>query len=324
MHMLRLIVNADDFGYTTGINRAILELHDAGVLTSATLMATGEALDDAVAQLVHRRPASASPAGLKPLGVGCHIVLVDGTPASPAREIGSLLDPVPPGARRAAGRLHTEPAGAASIPPAQSPARFRPTLAGFLAALLSGRLRETEIEQEAVAQIRLLQARGLVLTHLDTHKHTHMFPQVLRPLLRAAHRCGIGAIRNPFEPAWSLAATPGAPLVRHAELRLLARLRPGFLKSVHAAGMHTAAGAIGVLATGTLDAAALASLLRAAKHAAEAGEPVWELVCHPGYLDAQLAARRTRLQGTREVEQQALLRALPSLAGFELIHFGEL
>ncbi|HEY0163191.1 MAG TPA: ChbG/HpnK family deacetylase, partial [Edaphobacter sp.] len=67
----RLIINADDFGLTPGINRSILELHRAGVLTSATLMATGPAFDEAVAI------ASSTPT----LGVGCHVVLTDGVPA---------------------------------------------------------------------------------------------------------------------------------------------------------------------------------------------------------------------------------------------------
>src|ERR1700729_307855 len=70
---VRLILNADDFGLTAGINRAIGELHAAGALTSATLMANGPAFDDAV------RVASAHPT----LGVGCHVVLTDGAPVSP-------------------------------------------------------------------------------------------------------------------------------------------------------------------------------------------------------------------------------------------------
>ena len=45
----QLIINADDFGLTPGVNRAIAELHQASALTSATLMATGAAFDDAVA-----------------------------------------------------------------------------------------------------------------------------------------------------------------------------------------------------------------------------------------------------------------------------------
>ena len=66
--MRRLIINADDFGLTSGVNRAIVEAHGHGVVTSATLMANAPAFSEAV-QL-----AEASPR----LGVGCHVVLVDG------------------------------------------------------------------------------------------------------------------------------------------------------------------------------------------------------------------------------------------------------
>src|SRR5271154_4644382 len=79
----RLIINADDFGLTPGINRAIAELHQAGALTSTTLMATGPAFDDAVVM------ARANPT----LGVGCHIVLTDGVPVSPPQTVPTLLGP---------------------------------------------------------------------------------------------------------------------------------------------------------------------------------------------------------------------------------------
>ncbi|WP_375508503.1 ChbG/HpnK family deacetylase, partial [uncultured Caballeronia sp.] len=69
------------FGLTRGINRAIAELHAAGALTSATLMANGPAFDDAVA-IAHAHPG---------LGVGCHVVLTDGTPVSHPHSIPSLM-----------------------------------------------------------------------------------------------------------------------------------------------------------------------------------------------------------------------------------------
>jgi chitin disaccharide deacetylase len=61
----RLIVNADDFGLTAGVNRAILECHKRGVVTSTTLMANAAAFSEAV------QDAQSAPE----LGVGCHVVL---------------------------------------------------------------------------------------------------------------------------------------------------------------------------------------------------------------------------------------------------------
>jgi hopanoid biosynthesis associated protein HpnK len=276
-----LIVNADDFGVTAGVNRAVMELHTAGVLTSATLMARVAATDEAV------RMARATPS----LGVGCHVVLVDGDAVLPAKEIPSLVDP--------------------------RTGRFYPTLGQFLQRLLSGRIRSAEMQAEAAAQIALLQNTGITLDHIDTHKHVHMFPAVLKPVLSAANGCGIRSIRNPFEPAWSLRATPGAPWLRRTQVRLLRLFLSGFRKHVARAGMATTDGAVGVLATGTLDAATITSLLT------HLPPGTWELVTHPGYNDADLAKAHTRLLASRETERDAL-HALKDFPAIELISFADL
>lgn len=288
--MPRLILNADDFGLTRGVNQSIVELNHAGALTSATLMATASHFSAAAAEAI-----DGSGRDPLPLGVGCHVVLVDGTPALPPAEIPAL---------------------------ASASGSFLPTLGAFLYDLLRGSIPEAEIELEAVAQIRRLQAAGVKVTHLDTHKHTHMFPRVLKPLLHAARICGVKAIRNPFEPAWSIAATPGAPLARRMQVRILSMQRTGFLCRVSEAGLATTDGALGVLATGTLDHETLDRLL--------AGMPdgTWELVCHPAYYDRELDSVQTRLRESRATEHAALLRTIPSFAeshpNVKLLHFGHL
>ncbi len=279
--MNRLILNADDFGLTAGVNRAILELHRAGRLTSATLMARAAAGDEAM-ELARATPT---------LGVGCHVVLVDGEPQLAAGEIPTLSDP--------------------------RTGRFYPKLGGFLGRLLAGRIRSSEIEAEAAAQIARLQSKGVRLTHVDTHKHTHMFPAVLRPVLRAAGAAGIRAIRNPFEPEWSWRATPGAPWLRRTEVRLLRLLEPGFRRAVAEEGFQTTDGAIGVLATGTLNAATIRSLLTSLPPG------TFELVTHPGYNDADLAGAHTRLLASRETELETLL-ALRLRKGTGLVNFAQL
>lgn len=279
--MGRLILNADDFGLTAGVNRAILELHRAGSLTSTTLMARAAATEEAI-EMARWTPT---------LGVGCHVVLVDGEPVLPASELPTLVD-------RRTGR-------------------FQPTLSAFLQRLLTRRIHSSGIEAEAAAQIALLQSGGVALTHIDTHKHTHMFPAVLRPVLRAAKAAGIRCVRNPFEPAWSLRATPGAPLIRRAEVSLLRLLEPTFRRIVAEEGFVTTGGAIGVLATGTLDPATVASLLAALPDGA------WELVTHPGYNDSDLAQAHTRLLASRETEREAL-NAISLRDGIELINFSQL
>ena len=290
---LRLIVNADDFGLTDGINRAVEELHRAGALTSATLMATGPAFDEAV-DVAARNPT---------LGVGCHLVFVDGTPVSPMETIPSLLGND--------GRT------------------FRSSHLDFVQALLRGAIREEELAIEADAQIRKLQTSGISVTHVDSHKHTHLFPAAAGPVLRAAAQARVRAFRYPFEPKWSRDAVRNwVPLRRRLEQSALDLLEPAFRKTIACgpAEAQTTSGTLGIAATGTLHAPTLGAML--ARLAAQASDGTYELCCHPGYNDADLARQPTRLRASREIELRSLLTVVPQLSrsqdGVRLIHYGEM
>ncbi len=283
----RLIINADDFGLTVGINRSIEELHRAGALSSATLMANGPAFADAVA-VAHRNPT---------LGVGCHVVLTDGTPISPPDSIPSLIG--------------------------SDGQSFHASLVGFAAAALRGHLRPQDIRTESLAQIRKLQAAGLSVTHLDTHKHAHIFPAVSRPLLDVARQTSVRAIRNSFEPPWNLALGHGTHL-RRLQIRLLTNLQRHFKANMNSSRdfISTTDGTVGISATGHLDAPTLSQLLQ------HLPPGTWELVCHPGYNDSDLDRAHTRLRVHRNIERLALTDVIPralSLPGAPtLIHFGEI
>ena len=264
--MRRLIVNADDFGLTCGVNRAIVEAHEQGIVTSATLMANGGALPQAI-ELAASAPR---------LSIGCHVVLVDGSPISDAAHVASLT----------AGN------GAP---------RFRTSIFDFALNCLRGKFVAGEIEAEATAQIRKLQAAGIVVSHLDTHKHTHLFPQVLRPLLRAAKNCGVRAVRNPAEPIplGRVASNP-ALWKRWAQARVLNRLANEFRSAVQDAGMSTPEGTLGIVATGIMDERLLQAIIE------HTPDGTWELVCHPGYDDDDLARAGTRLRASRVRELELL------------------
>jgi len=265
----RLIINADDFGLTGGVNRAIVEAHSRGVVTSATLMATGAAFDGAIAR------AKENPR----LSVGCHVLLVDGTPASRAAALPSLVNGD----------------------------QFQNSLARFAHAALRGRLNASEITVEVAAQIQKLQKAGVEVSHVDTHKHTHMFPAVLRPLLEAARQCGVRAVRNPFAPlkplAWAHLARRPRLWTRYSEVRALRGFFAGFRRTVAEMGMRTTDGSFGVLGTGALDEKLFASICGCIP------EGTWEFVCHPGYNDAALSGVRTRLRASREAELKILTSA---------------
>ncbi|MGB6728565.1 MAG: ChbG/HpnK family deacetylase [Terracidiphilus sp.] len=271
--MSRLIVNADDFGLTSGVNRAIAELHASGAVTSATLMARAGATDEAI-EIARSMPT---------LGAGGHIVLVDGVPILPPDRIPTLVD-------RRTGQFHN-------------------TLSAFLPRLLTGRIDPTEIEAEAAAQIALLQNRGVELTHIDTHKHTHMFPAVLRAVLRAARAAGISRIRNPFEPAWASHAAARASLMRIAEIAVLRRLRPVCLRIIADAGFATTDGTIAMAATGVLDASTLTSLI--GRLAPGTWELVTHPGYNDAELDR--VRTRLRASRDREREALAALKRFPAV-----------
>jgi hopanoid biosynthesis associated protein HpnK len=288
----RLIINADDFGFTAGVNRAIVEAHSRGVVTSSTLMANGQAFPDAV------RLAGTVPQ----LSVGCHVVLIDGQPLLDSEAVSSLLD-------RSTGN-----------------GRFRDGISGFALRALAGRFDPREIEAEATAQIRKLQAAGISVSHLDTHKHTHLFPGVLRPLLRAGAACGVRAVRNPFgarRPLRSdqLLARPRL-WTRYAEMRVLQGFEGRFRAAVKEEGFATPDGTLGVEVTGVLDETLFQAIATATP------EGTWEFVCHPGYNDADLKAAKTRLRESRETELRALTfpdaRTALSEAGIALISYRDL
>jgi len=283
----RLIVNADDLGLTPGVNRAILEAHRRGIVTSATLMANGAAFDDAVV-LSRNAPK---------LAIGCHVDLIQLSPVLPPEKVRTLTDS----------------------------GHFRSGFTRFAATALRGRISGAETTAEASAQMRKLQSAGVKLSHFDTHKHTHVFPPVLKALLRAARDCGVGAVRNPFEPQsavgfrhvyrrWGL-------LSRWAAVQSLRTLASDFRREVERAGIATTDGTLGIALTGHMDQRMLCDLLQ------RVPQGTWELVTHPGYSDPNLAAL-SKLAASREEELRWLTspetREAIERAGIDLISYADL
>lgn len=265
-----------------------MEAHTRGVVTSSTLMAKGSAFPEA-AQLAEAMPQ---------LSIGCHVVLIDGEPALDSGKVASLIE----------GQ------------------QFCNGLKMFAARALSGQIDAGEVEAEAAAQIRKLQEAGIPVSHVDTHKHTHLFPQILRPVLRAAKACGVRAIRNPFGPrlpmrSSQLLARPNL-WTRFAEVRILRAFAGKFHAAVDREGFVTTDGTLGIEVTGTLDE----TLFRAIAESIPDG--TWEFVCHPGYNDEDLQAAHTRLRESRETELRVLTlpkaRDLLAREGVQLISYRDL
>jgi predicted glycoside hydrolase/deacetylase ChbG (UPF0249 family) len=279
----RIIVNADDFGLTPGVNRGIHEAATLGIVGSTSLIANSLGFAEAVqiasgeCSNLHRR-----------LGIGCHIVLLDGRPVLPANDVPSLMS-------------------------VQDRALFRPSFMEFGMSAIRGKLSPKDIEAEAIAQIGKIQAAGVKLSHVDTHKHSHLFPSIVRPVIRAAKACGIRSIRNPFYPN----RFPGVQAVRNSpnlakryfQIPLLRRFAKEFQRVVKEEGMRTTDGCIGVYEP------ALSSIHTLRDVISRVPDGTWELVCHPGYVDQTLDSVKTRLRESRVKE----LELLTSKATSELL-----
>ena len=217
--MKQLIVNADDFGYTPGVNRAIVEAHRCGIVTSASLMANGAAFEDAVEQS-RRAPG---------LDIGCHLNFVEGAPVSPPAKIPHLVG--------ADGRFL-----------AASQLALR---------LVCGGVPKDELEREAAAQIETLLRAGIQPSHVDTHKHTHVHPKVAAAVARIALRFGIAWVRRPFENC-RLRALPG-PWGRKLAVSAFGLLDAGFERRMLALGLRFPDFFTGILLTGRLTRETLAA-----------------------------------------------------------------
>jgi hopanoid biosynthesis associated protein HpnK len=287
--MKDLILNADDFGYTRGVNEGIIRAHRDGILTSATLMANGAAFDDAVER------AKANPT----LGIGCHLVLTGGFAVAPREEVPSLADPD--------GRLPK-------------------SLGNLVARVSSGRVRTEEIETELRAQIEKIRRAGIEPSHLDTHKHTHVHPRVMNALGRVAREFGITRVRNPVEnlrDSWRTARSEGAALIPNmAAAAAVQAVAIQFQKLSREYGLHSPDSFLGLAVTGRLSGAALCRLLDTLP------EGRTEIMLHPGVCDAELVRTGSRLQQQRQTEMEGLLspeaRRAVTERGIRLISYREL
>ncbi len=266
--MKELILNADDFGYTTGVNEGIIRAHRDGILTSATLMANGPAFDDAIER------AKSNPK----LGIGCHLVLTGGFSVAPKEEIPSLAD---------------------------SEGRLPRSLGNLVARVSVGSVRTKEIERELRAQLEKIRRSGIELTHVDTHKHTHVHPRVMGAVGRVAREFGITRVRNPIEnlrDSWRTARIENAPLLGNMAASLAVRAVGSWFNSIaRKYGLRSPDHFLGLAVTGRLSAAALCRLIDTVP------EGRTEIMLHPGIFDAELVKSGSRLQQQRQTELDALL-----------------
>jgi predicted glycoside hydrolase/deacetylase ChbG (UPF0249 family) len=283
-------VNADDLGWTEGVNRGIAEAHRNGIVTSASLLANGAAFASGV-ELARTTPA---------LGVGVHLNLSDGEPVAEPELVTSLLNH--------RGELEGKPEN-------------------LLLRLARRSVLLNEIEQEWDAQIRKVRDVGIEPTHLDGHRHVHMLPGLFEIALRLAKKHGIAAVRISHEESSLRAALSsgakqkGTVVMRQGvQARGLKMLARDAREQADRAGIAAADYFCGIAQTGELTQEGVARLLEILP------EGTTELMCHPGYVDADLAKSGTRLQASRQAEVDILtnteVRNLVASQGIRLIDYG--
>lgn len=158
----RLIFNADDLGICSCINNGIERAHVHGVLTSASLAVNGCFAEDALA-ICRRHPS---------LDVGLHLALTELKPLSDPASVATLL--------RKSGYFHEN-------------------VQQLLLSAVKGRIDLRQVKLEAEAQIKWAVARGIQISHLDSHQNWHIWPPFFNIVCELAEKYGISDVRVPKE-----------------------------------------------------------------------------------------------------------------------------
>lgn len=165
---MRVIFHGDDFGLTSGVNRGIFRSFGEGLLTSASIIATGEAAPEALS-LARDTPG---------LDMGVHLTLCDERPLLRPRNLSSII----PSGDRFPSRNH------------------------LLRTILSGRIDYREVEAEWRTQVETVLNAGIRISHLDSHQFVHLFPGLLRVCLKIVRTVDIPFVRGAMVDPASLKA----------------------------------------------------------------------------------------------------------------------
>lgn len=265
-----VIINADDFGLSQGVNRGILEAFRHGVLTSTTAMVNMDSFGDA-AEIARRN---------RDLPVGIHLTLLWGRPVSSPEDVRSLV-------------MHD---------------RSFPTSAAVLAARYgAGLISFNDVRTEFRNQIKTFLDAGLTPTHVDSHKHIHALPGILKALISVLREFRIQKIRFPLESGGRIRRRRHAPpsrrlwrsIGKRVIIQCLCRANRGRLGR---SGLTTTDHFAGMDAMNRLDEESLGAMIDTLRPG------ITEIMCHAGHMDKE-ASRYSSHQPDRETELSALTSA---------------
>jgi hopanoid biosynthesis associated protein HpnK len=157
----QVVVNADDFGLHKTVNKAIVQGHKSGVVTSTSIMACGSAFEDAVEQ------GRTCPG----LGIGVHLTLVEERPVAVANQVPSIVN--------RSGVMHD-------------------SYADFARRWLSHQIRLDDVIRELEAQVERVLRAGITPTHFDSHQHVHCLPGLWKVTVDLAKKYRVPYVRLPY------------------------------------------------------------------------------------------------------------------------------
>jgi len=284
-----LIVNADGFGFTAGVNRGIIETIEKGIVRSTSALANMPSIDE-VADLAKRFP---------DISIGIHLNLTVGRPVSPPDEVGSLVNE------------EGEFLGAA-----------------FVGRLLSGGIRMSEMILELDRQVERLLEFGVKPTHFDGQENKHLYPPFFIAAIKVAKKRGISMMRSHNRYLFIRTSRRGINVARyylshprslgtHSFARLL-------MLFAHLQGLRTADR---LITPGYADESSKVSLRSWIGIIENLPNGINEIYCHPGYVDGRLADY-TYYVKEREIEVSVLtspeLKKALARDGVQLMSFKDL
>ena len=198
------IVNADDFGLTSAVNKGIIQAFQRGIVTSASLVPSGASFAQAI-QFIKENPK---------IDVGIHLTLIGEKSLLNHREIPTLVD---------------------------EHGCFRENAFKFFSAYMKKQISMNEVERELCAQFEKINGHGVPISHIDSHQHIHMLPKILEITIRLAKKYGIRHIRYPkekirFESIYSFRKYPR--LMQQIALNLFCLYSRQRIKPYSVGGFH--------------------------------------------------------------------------------------
>jgi predicted glycoside hydrolase/deacetylase ChbG (UPF0249 family) len=286
-----LLINADGYGFTAGLNRGIEEAIDHGVVTSISVNSNFEAALELEA-LIARRP---------DISVGVHLNPVAGKPVSPRDEVPTLVDE--------AGEFHLD---------------------SFTAKLGSGHIDLGELALELGRQIERVQGLVPTITHLDGHQDRHVWPKFYDVFLDLAKRYGIGRMRTHarrigMEHRHRTLRT-GVYYATHPKRTAVQVYGRYLMRKARRRGLRMCDRRLSIEASTPRSTEEMLDAWLQLARSCPTGTN--EMVCHPGYVDDELRRWARKTLDQRERERLAVtdprLRTAFDDHGIRLISFHDI